>query len=395
MNSNGLPRTTPVKVLHSCWSWLPMTQNWIYSQVKYLPGAAVEAHVACHVTENLAHFPWPNLHVGRPRGLVRRASDYLGRFVGKARNDHALEVARRIRPEILHSHFGDQAWNDLAVSRSLGIPHVATFYGYDVNQLPRGSSLWRRRYGELFSEISAVLCEGPHMAACLARLGCPQHKVRLMPLGIEMEKLRCVPRQRPDKEPLRVLIAASFREKKGIPYAVAALGRLARDVPLRITIAGDAGRDRASRQEKQRILLGVREAGLEALTRFLGFVDHDTLCDIALDHDIFVSPSITASDGDTEGGAPVAIIEMLASGMPVVSTRHCDIPFVAGPQASSFFAAERDVDDLEKCLRALLAQPDWNPITAPSRAHVMAQHDAVRQGAALAQIYLDMVGSNS
>jgi colanic acid/amylovoran biosynthesis glycosyltransferase len=395
MSPQSTPRITPVKVLHSCWSWLPMTQNWIYSQVKHLPQQTIEAHVACHVTENLAHFPWPNLHIAKPRSLVRRASDYLRRFVGKARNDHALEVAREIRPEILHSHFGDQAWNDLAVSQSLGIPHVATFYGFDVNQLPRSSPLWRRRYDELFAEISAVLCEGPHMEACLAGLGCPEHKIRLMPLGIEMDKLRFVPRQRPDKEPLRVLIAASFREKKGIPYAVAALGRLARDVPLRVTIAGNAGRDRASKQEKQRILAGVREAGLEALTRFLGFVDHDTLCDIALDHDVFVSPSVTAADGDTEGGAPVVIIEMLASGMPVVSTLHCDIPFVAGPQASRFFAAERDVDELESCLRALLAQPTWDSITRPARAHVMAQHDAVQQGTALAQVYHDIVGSNS
>ena len=233
------------------------------------------------------------------------------------------------------------------------------------------------------------------MAACLAGLGCPERKIRLMPLGIKMEKLRFVPRQWSAREPLRVLIAASFREKKGIPYALAALGRLAHDVPLRVTIAGDAGRDRASRQEKKRVLNGVRAAGLEALTSFLGFVDHDRLCDIALDHDVFVSPSVTASDGDTEGGAPIAIIEMLASGMPVVSTRHCDIPFVAGPQASMLLAAERDVDDLERCLRALLAQPDWATITRSSRAHVLAQHDAVRQGEALAQTYLDIVGSAS
>ena len=231
------------------------------------------------------------------------------------------------------------------------------------------------------------------MAACLRELGCPARKIQLMPLGIELGKVQFAPRQWSGKNALRVLIAASFREKKGIPYSLAALGRIARDVSLRITIAGDAGRDRASKREKRRILEGIRMAGLESVTRLLGFVDHDTLRAIALEHDVFVSPSITASDGDTEGGAPVSIIGMLASGMPVVSTRHCDIPFVTGPQGVRFLAAERDVDDLERCLRSLLAEPNWDVLARQGRAHVMMQHDVARQGEALAQLYRDVLDS--
>lgn len=389
------PSALPIKVLHSCWSWLPLTQNWIYSQIRHLPEASIEAHVACQVTENVSQFPWRNLHIAKPRGLVRRGSDFLHRFIGEARKGHTHDVARDTGCEILHSHFGNHAWHDLAASRALGIPHVATFYGFDVNQLPRSSATWRRRYRELFLEISTVLCEGPHMASCLHDLGCPAHKIRVMPLGIEIGEAQFAPRQWSGKDPLRVLIAAAFREKKGIPYALAALGRLARDVPLQITVVGDAGRDRASLAEKQRIMDGVRRAGLQTVTRMSGFVDHDALRAIAREHDVFVSPSITAADGDTEGGAPVAIIEMMATGMPVVSTWHCDIPFVVGPQGSRFLAAERDADDLERCLRALLAEPNWDVVTQPSRAHVAAQHDAVRQGEALAQLYRDVVGSRS
>lgn len=372
-----------------------MTQNWIYSQIAHLPAKDIGVHVACHVTENLSHFPWRNLHIAKSRGLFPRASNVLQRLREGAQKGHTYQVAKEAGCELLHSHFGNHAWNDLAASRALGIPHVATFYGFDVNQLPRNSSVWRKRLRELFVEISAVLCEGPHMAACLRELGCPEHKIRMMPLGIEVEKIRFVPRQWSDSDPLRVLIAAAFREKKGIPYAIAALGRLARDVRLHVTIVGDAGRDRASRREKRRIVDAVRMAGLGATTSFLGYVDHNTLRALAYEHDVFVSPSVTASDGDTEGGAPVAIIEMAASGMPVVSTRHCDIPFVIGPHSERFLAAERDVDDLERCLRALLSETNWDVIAQASRAHIMMQHDAVRQGEVLAQIYKDILGFRS
>ena len=62
--------------------------------------------------------------------------------------------------------------------------------------------------------------------------------------------------------------------------------------------------------------------------RLLGYVSRETLREEAYEHDVFLAPSVTASNGDTEGGAPVAIIEMSASGMPIVSTNHCDIPSV-------------------------------------------------------------------
>lgn len=393
MEQNLSPGNPPITVVHSCWSWLPMTQNWIYNQISNLPASSINAFVACEVAENLDRFPWPTLHVARRPTIGQRAANFVGNFLGAARQRHSCEVARDTRCDLLHSHFGNHAWNDLVTSRSLGIPHVVTFYGFDVNQLPRSSPLWRKRYRELFSEISAALCEGPHMASCLHDLGCAEDKINLMPLGVELEAIRFAPRQWSPGETLRVLIAASFREKKGIPYAVAALGRLAGDIPLQITIAGDSGRDRASQREKKRILDAVRSAGLDKLTRFVGYVDQPTLHSLAHDHHIFLSPSVTASDGDTEGGAPVAIIEMIATGMPIVSTTHCDIPFVVGPGSARFLANERDVDDLERCLRSLLAERDWDSVILPARAHIATQHNAANQGEALARLYRRVLGA--
>lgn len=51
----------------------------------------------------------------------------------------------------------------------------------------------------------------------------------------------------------------------------------------------------------------------------------------SLNHHVFLSPRKTAADADTEGGAPITIVEMLAAGIPAVSTMHCDIPEVMGP----------------------------------------------------------------
>ena len=67
-------------------------------------------------------------------------------------------------------------------------------------------------------------------------------------------------------------------------------------------------------------------------------------------------PSITAQNGDTEAGAPVAILETQATGLPVISSYHADIPEVVVDGKSALLAPERDVGTLAKHLEYLRIQ---------------------------------------
>src|SRR5690606_20150715 len=136
--------------------------------------------------------------------------------------------------------------------------------------------------------------------------------------GVELDRLPFVARQREPDAPLRVLLAASFTEKKGLPDAIAALGRVAREIDVAVTLVGDAGPGSAGQREKARILEALAAEDLAGRTRRIGYCTHSGLLDLALQHDVFLQPSVTASDGDTEGGAPVTILEMAATGLPVV-----------------------------------------------------------------------------
>jgi len=105
-----------------------------------------------------------------------------------------------------------------------GAKHLVTFYGMDVNMTPKQDPRWLWCYKSLFKSADMFLCEGSHMAQCLINMGCSRNKVNVQHLGVEVEKILFKPRTWRRGEPLRVLIAASFREKKGIPYALEALG---------------------------------------------------------------------------------------------------------------------------------------------------------------------------
>jgi colanic acid/amylovoran biosynthesis glycosyltransferase len=187
-------------------------------------------------------------------------------------------------------------------------------------------------------------------------------------------------------------MAGSFREKKGFPDAIEALGRIQDDVDLEITIIGDA-HDERSEKEKGCILEAIARNGLETRTRMPGYQPYATMLEEAGRHHVFLSPSLTASDGDTEGGAPVSLIEMSASGMMIVSTTHCDIPGVIHDGSTGLLAPERDIDTLVTHLQWLIANPDrWHDMQAAGRRHIEAEFDADVQGARLGAIYKELAG---
>ncbi len=226
------------------------------------------------------------------------------------------------------------------------------------------------------------------MRRSVIALGCPEDKVRIHHLGVCIESLRFEPRTWLPTHELRVLIAGSFVEKKGIPYALQALGKIREEVRLAVTIIGEARANPRGIAERERILNAIATSGLASNVRMLGYQPHEVLIREAYSHHIFMSPSVTAGDGDCEGGAPVTIVEMAATGMPVVSTLHCDIPNVLRDGYSGLLAQERDVRSLTQFLRQLVKHPDlWVTLVTATRNRIVAEFDAREQGAKLARIY--------
>ncbi|MGB0652290.1 MAG: glycosyltransferase [Thermoplasmatota archaeon] len=386
-----------LQVLQSVHNWLPPTQNWLHAHLSRLP-ADVASHVVADWSKDPDAFPMPRLDaVSRatgPRRILEARFPALRRRRG-SRLRQRVAAAHGPFP-VVHSHFGDRGCYDLPFVGRLGAAHVVNFYGYDVIRQPHASPAWGRRYQRLFRDADRLLAEGPVMIDSLRKLGAPEEKLVIHPLGVDLAALPFRPRHYDGNGPLRVLMAASWREKKGLPYAVEALGRLAKehDVEVEATLIGAAAGSEDGQAEKRRILGALAASGLEDQVRLPGFQDHGTMMAAAYDHHLFLSPSVTAADGDVEGGVPVAIIEMAATGMPVVSTTHCDIPFVLQGDASRLLAPERDVDALVDRLAWLVSHPgEWTPMVASTRSHLESGFEVGKRAEALGRLYQEVVGA--
>ena len=148
----------------------------------------------------------------------------------------------------------------------------------------------------------------------------------------------------------------------------------------------------AASETDAKALATLARTGLMPYTRLLGFQPPEVLGREAYAHHLFLAPSVTAADGDTEGGAPVVLIEMVASGMPAVATRHCDIPHVLPAKWHGLLAPERDAAALAAAIEDWIAAPApvWAERLAAGRTHLERGFDAASQGRALARIYREI-----
>jgi colanic acid/amylovoran biosynthesis glycosyltransferase len=315
-----------------------------------------------YTTASIPRFSWWWL----VNGLDYRLADKDEFFEYRAYVRHIL---KRERVRLIHAHFGPSGVRMLPLRRSLGIPLVTTFYGYDMSELP-GQPAWRKAYERLFAEGDLFLVEGGHMRAGLVALGCPASKIQIQRIGVNLAHLPFRERRLEPGQKVVVLFCGRFTEKKGLVYALAALARVAAQYPdLELRIIGDG-------EERPAIERFIADHRLEPYVRLLGYQPHRAFREHLAEAHLFIQPSVTAADGDTEGGAPTVLLEAQACGVPVLATYHADIPEVVRDRESGWLAPERDVEALAQNWLELLRCPEeWPRIGRAGRRLVEAQHD--------------------
>jgi colanic acid/amylovoran biosynthesis glycosyltransferase len=368
-----------MNVLHLVRTFLPISENWVYNQIIFNRSCA--ASILCQFRDNETLFPhdavYPT-HAHRTRWAT--CDMLLARLRDRYRVRPAYRIIRQVKPDLIHGHFAFESWRNLAAVRRSGAPLVTTFYGVDISVLPKRAS-WRKRYAVLFEFGAAFLVEGPFMADQLAGLGCPSEKIHCIPIGVDIGAIRAVPDGRNDSA-VRVVFVGLGREKKGALHAAESFIAVAKRLPsLRLDLIGD-GIYAAPIRDR------IGAAGLLDRCTFHGMVQVARYIEILRSADLLLAPSFTAANGDSEGGAPVTVIEAQAAGIPVVGTLHCDIPMVVKHGETGLLCPERDTVSLTKNLECLAM--DYNMRrrfgeAASKRAEL--NHDIKKQVEKITEVY--------
>ncbi len=249
------------------------------------------------------------------------------------------------RFDAIIAHFGPNGVH-AAEMRRAGIlegPLATFFHGYDMN--PRRPAV-RRGYQGLFDAGDWFLPVSEYFRERLLRWGAPAARTKVHHMGVDPDEFRVVPRQL-DDGPMRLLSVARLVEKKGLEYGIRAAAELGRAVHY--TIVGDG-------PERPRLEGLIDALGARDRIELAGWQTQDAVAALLARAHLLLAPSVTSADGEEEG-IPVALMEAMATGLPVVSTRHSGIPELIEDGVSGLLVAERDAPALTAALRRLREDP--------------------------------------
>lgn len=366
----GLPGGQPV-IGHVIGEYLSSSGMFLHTLFR-LQQSFQPVVFAGHISSNIRQFPFsPIVELAPPgharhRRAARRVRAYAAGH-STAYEHRILRAARELNCAVLHAHWGQMGWSSLPACRYLEIPLITSFYGQDL-AAPHRDAVWGRCYTRLFAEGSLFLCEGPAAATKLCELGCPREKLRILRIGLDLSLHPFSIRKR--TRPLIVVQTARFVEKKGLDVSIRAFAAARPRIgPSELWLIGDG----PCRHELKAL---ATRLGASSFVRFLGLLSHAEFRNALAGAHIGIQPSRVASDGDTEGGAPVSILEMQAVGIPVVGTRHADIPFIV-PRPHEL-SEEEDVEGVAAGLVRLAVAPEgeWRDRALEGRALVELDHDA-------------------
>lgn len=292
--------------------------------------------------------------------------------------------------DIIHAHFGPTGIKAMML-RQLGVLSgklVTTFYGYDVSRYVRQNG--RDSYRALFAKGDLFIAISDKMRQRLLQIGAPPAagKITQHNLGVDCQAFRAsVGAIRGDCPPSQVnmLSIARLAPKKGLEYGIRAVARLVKEaqmsgMPLHYTIIGDG----ELRPHLQQL---INELNVAHLITLKGWQSRPAITRALAQADILLAPSVTSAAGDEEG-TPVALMEAMAMGLPVVSTQHSGIPEVVKHGVSGLLAPERDVNALTDYLKQLIDHPAQRiALGQAGRAHIESHHNIQQLNDELVAIY--------
>jgi colanic acid/amylovoran biosynthesis glycosyltransferase len=280
-------------------------------------------------------------------------------------------VAKVGDADVFHCHFGMLGDEMVRVRQALRYRGrvVTAFHGFDI-------SSYVERFGPtafdgLFAAGDLFLPISDHWRDRLIALGAPAARVEVQRMGVDITGFEPIDRAAPG-DVWRILSVGRLVEKKGNGFALQAIAALnEQGASLEYTIVGEG-------RERGRLERTIAELGLQEVTRLVGARSRREVYELMLANDVFLSPSVTASDGDVEG-IPMVLMEAMATAMPVVATWHSGIPELVRDGWSGLLVEEWDVRGLAERIRSICTDPHLaTQLGSNGRATVEAEYDLAR-----------------
>jgi len=277
----------------------------------------------------------------------------------------------------LHAHFaGDAAWIANLASKLFGTPYSFTAHAGGIFAWP---CLLKKKIEDAKFVVSISQYNKSYLVEECQLSQEEAARIRVIHCGVDLGRFQF--RRPPQNEVPQILCTGRLEEKKGQVYLLRALKILAdRGRDFRCWIVGGG-------VLAERLGRVADELGIVEQVSFTGPVAQEQVSELLKQADLFVLPCVLAADGNLDG-VPVSLMEAMAVGVPVISTRLSGIPELIEDEESGVLVAPKDIEALAVAIARVLDDADFAAkITQRGRQQVEQEFDIVQNTAALAELF--------
>ncbi len=343
---------SPGRVLVYREEFLQPSETFIRDHLVDMPRYSVAA-MANELLPRRLEVPGVPVHLTRARGPVAKAVQYGGYRLGapKAKMVEIVTRAtlRRLKPDLVHAHFGPDAAYIATATTAERVPLVATFHGFDLTKSAEALRGQRVAYDvyldmgpALYPRLAAIITVSDFLRRELVARGVDADDIDVIPCGVDTSSIAWTP-ARPDGP---VLFVGRLTAKKGVADLIRAIGLMPEPPPL--VVIGDG---------PLRTELETLAAALRLAIDFRGVQDSEEVAGAIREASVVAMPSRRAPTGDAEGLGVVAL-EAQAAGRPVVGYAHGGLSEAVLDGETGRLVREGDVKALAAALEQVRSRPD-------------------------------------
>jgi colanic acid/amylovoran biosynthesis glycosyltransferase len=276
--------------------------------------------------------------------IISKTRRILGKDDGSPKTKAIGKFLKNQNTEVFLGEYLDFSLYYLPICKSRGIRFFAHAHGYDVSSRLLNPE-WVKRY-QLLNQADGIITMSSFSKKKLQEIGITA-PIHVIPYGIRPQQSRNI--QIMQDEPIRFLFSGRFVAKKAPLVALRAFALAFQLFPnIRLTMIGGGELFEKVKDE-------AKELGLLKYVELLGPQPNEIVLSAMLKAHVYIQHSIVCPEtGDMEG-LPVAILEAMAAGLPIISTRHAGIPEAVIEGENGFLVEEGDVDAMAEKM-AFLAQ---------------------------------------
>lgn len=300
----------------------------------------------------------------------RSPTTLLKSLVALWRGLEHLQWLREFDAQIIHSHWATYpstaAW---AIAAVLQKPFGFTCHAHDI-------FMEKQLLARKIEDAALAVTISRFNVEWLQQNATPRAaaKLKVVHCGVDMQR---TPWQPDGRAPHTLLAVGRLDPIKGFSTLIEAMALLKdRGVEFDCKLIGSGPLEAELKQQAERL-------GVAGRIDFSGAQPQPVVRQWMAQASLFVLPSEVTEDGNRDG-IPVALMEAMGNGCPVISTRVSGIPELVGHEQQGLLVDERDPTGLADAIQRLLLDRELRQrLTKAARERVEEQFDARKEATRL------------